>query len=309
MRLVVFTEPQLGAAHDDLLRIAQHAEALGFDGFFRSDHFLTMGRASGLPGPSDSWASLAALAVQTSRVRLGTLVSSATFRQPGLLAVTVAQVDQMSGGRIELGLGTGWYAAEHTAYGVPFPSTKERFERLGEQLEIITGLWATPVGERFTFKGKHYELSDAPGLPKPVQTPGPPVIVGGVGRRVTPRLAARFAAEYNVAFRSLEATREAYDRAAEACAELGRDEGSVPLARSVAQTVVCGRDDAEVRRRAVAIGQSPEQVDIAGTPDQIVETVARFGELGASRFYMQILDLSDLDHLDLIAERVAPQLR
>src|SRR5438094_2436447 len=146
MQLRIFTEPQLGASYLDQLRVATAAEQLGFDAFFRSDHYLTMGKSSGLPGPTDAWLTLAALARETSRVRLGTLVSSATFRLPGPLAISVAQVDAMSGGRVELGLGAGWYEAEHRAYGIPFPPTRERFDRLAEQLAVITGLWATPDG-------------------------------------------------------------------------------------------------------------------------------------------------------------------
>ena len=200
MRLCVFIEPQLGASYEDQLAVARRAEECGFDGFFRSDHFLTMGAHDGLPGPTDAWVTLGALGRETSRIRLGTLVTSATFRPPGLLAISVAQVDAMSGGRVELGLGTGWFEAEHRAYGFPFPPLAERFDRLAEQLEIVTGLWSTPVGETFTFHGTHYEVTDSPGLPKPVQSPCPPVIVGGRGKRRTAALAARFADEYNVPF-------------------------------------------------------------------------------------------------------------
>jgi F420-dependent oxidoreductase-like protein len=301
MRFAVFLEPQLGASYADQLRLAQHAEQLGFEAFFRSDHFLTMGKRPGLPGPTDSWATLAALAVQTSRIRLGTLLTSATFRHPGLLAITVAQVDQMSGGRVELGLGAGWYEAEHTAYGVPFPKVMERFDRLEEQLAVITGLWTTPPGERFSFHGKHYQLTDSPALPKPAQSPRPPIIVGGAGPRRTPDLAARFADEFNVPFRSLESTREVYGRVTRACQEHSR---SQPV-YSVAQTVACGRTDTEAKRRADAIGGPPP---LYGTPDQVVEQLGRFGEAGASRVFLQILDLSDLDHLDVIAEEVTRQL-
>src|SRR3954462_3869904 len=192
MRLVIFTEPQQGATHGDLARVAQTAEAAGFDGFFRSDHYLAMG-VPGEPGPTDSWITLGALAVQTSRIRLGTLVTSATFRLPGPLAIGVAQVDQMSGGRVELGLGAGWFGPEHTAYGIPFPATGERFDRLEEQLAIVTGLWGGPAGEPFSFQGRHYRVEESPALPKPVQQPRPPVVVGGVGKRRTPELAARYA--------------------------------------------------------------------------------------------------------------------
>jgi len=300
MRLAVFIEPQLGASYADQLRIAQHAEELGFEAFFRSDHFLTMG-GDGLPGPTDSWATLAAIAVQTSRIRLGTLLTSATFRHPGLLAVTVAQVDQMSAGRVELGLGAGWFEAEHTAYGVPFPPVRERFERLDEQLAVITGLWTTPPGERFSFHGKHYELADSPALPKPAQSPRPPVIVGGHGKRRTPELAARYADEFNVPFGTVDGTGEAYVRVRAACAQAGRDE---PVF-SAAQTIAVGRTDAEAKRRSEAVGKQPP---LFGTPGQVAEQIGQFAGLGATRMFLQVLDLSDLDHLDVIAGELAPLL-
>lgn len=301
MRLVIFIEPQQGASYNDQLRIARHAEELGFDGFFRSDHFLSMGKRSGLPGPTDSWATLAAIAVQTSTIRIGTLLTSATFRHPGLLAISVAQVDEMSGGRVELGLGAGWFEAEHTAYGVPFPSTRERFDRLEEQLAIVTGLWTTPAGERFSFHGKHYQLLDSPALPKPVQSPRPPIIVGGTGRKRTPALAAAYADEYNVPFASLEDSDAAFRRVEAACRAVGKE---VPVF-SVAQTVACGRDEAEAERRAGVIGRQPP---LHGTPDQVAEQIRRFAAIGVSRVFLQILDLSDLDHLDVIASEVAPRL-
>src|SRR4051812_34473561 len=201
MDLRIFTEPQQGASHGDLLRIAKATEDLGFDAFFRSDHYLSMGSGSGLPGPSDAWLTLAALARETSTIRLGTLVSPATFRLPGPLAISVAQVDQMSGGRVELGLGTGWLEEEHRAYGIPFPPVAERFGRFEEQLEIILGLWRAE--KTSSFEGRYYRLVDPPALPKPVQRPRPPVIIGGVGAKRTPRLVAAFADEYNVPFRTL----------------------------------------------------------------------------------------------------------
>lgn len=306
MRLVVFTEPQLGASYADQLRVARHAEELGFDGFFRSDHFINFHQGDGLPGPTDSWVTLGALAVQTSRIRLGTLVTSATFRLPGPLAISVAQVDAMSGGRVELGLGAGWNISEHQAYGIPFPPAKERFDRLTEQLSIVTGLWATPPGERFTFRGGYYDLLDSPALPKPVQSPGPPVIIGGYGKRRTPRLAAQYADEFNVPFGTLDATRAAFERVAEACAQEQRDAaGRAPLVLSAAQTITVGETDVQARRRAEAIGEQPP---LFGTPNQVVEQIGRFAEIGVSRLFLQIRDLSDLDHLDLIAGQVAPQL-
>jgi F420-dependent oxidoreductase-like protein len=308
MRLVIFTEPQQGASHSDLLKVAQAAEAGGYDGFFRSDHFLAMG-GDGLPGPSDAWLTLAALAVQTSRIRLGTLVSSATFRLPGPLAIAVAQADEMSGGRIELGLGGGWFSAEHTAYGIPFPPVGERFDRLEEQLEIITGLWAAPVGRKYDFDGKFYQVSDSPALPKPVQSPRPPVIIGGHGKKRTPALAARFADEFNVPFGKIEDIPAQYERVRAASAAIGRSEAP---ALSAAAVLCVGRDDAEVRRRAAAIGREVDEMraggGIVGTPAEAVETIGRYAAAGATRLFLQVLDLADLDHVELVASAVAPRI-
>ncbi len=312
MRLCVFTEPQLGAAYDDLLRVARCAEELGFEGFFRSDHYLTMGAASGLPGPTDAWTTLAALARETNRIRLGTLVTSATFRLPGPLAITVAQVDQMSGGRVELGLGAGWYEEEHRAYGIPFPPTRERFDRLAEQLAIVTGLWATPFGQRFTFHGAHYTLDDSPALPKPLQRPGPPVIVGGWGLRRTPALAARYADEYNVPFASVDDTRKRFEAVEAAVETVGRPTERAPLVLSVAQTLCVGRTDAEQRRRSEALGRTLADARdncLAGSPAELVDRIGRYAELGAERVFLQLVDVSDIEQLELVASEVAPQLR
>jgi len=309
MKLRIFTEPQQGADYQTLRAMALAAEDLGFDAFFRSDHYLKMGGASGLPGPTDSWATLAALAVETSRIRLGTLVTAATFRLPGPLAITVAQVDQMSGGRVELGLGTGWYEAEHAAYGIPFPPLGERFDRLEEQLAIITGLWTAPEGEVFSFHGEYYQVTDSPGLPKPAQRPRPPVLVGGHGARRTPRLAARFADEFNAAFQSVRESAAGFARVREACEVAGRYPASMTY--SVAQTVCCGKDEAEFRRRAAAIGREPADMrehGIAGTPGEVAAKIAEFAAIGAERVYLQVLDLNDLGHLELIASDVAPQV-
>jgi F420-dependent oxidoreductase-like protein len=308
--LRIFTEPQMGASYDDQLRVAQAAEAAGYDAFFRSDHFLVMGEASGEPGPTDSWVTLGALARETSRIRLGTLVTSATFRLPGPLAITVAQVDAMSRGRVELGLGSGWFAAEHEAYGVPFPGLGERFDQLTEQLEIITGLWGTLPGERFSYQGKHYAIADSPALPKPVQQPHPPVIVGGVGAKRTPALAARFASEFNVPFAVEEKVATQFARVDEACRAIGRDPAE--LVRSVAHTIAVGRDDAEVRQRALTIGRDPADMKVNGLSGTVAEVVDRLGQwrekTGITRIYLQLLDLADLDQVELIAAEVAPQL-
>jgi len=309
MQLRIFTEPQEGAEYGTLLAVAQAAEQLGFDAFFRSDHYLAID-ASGLPGPTDAWITLAGLARETSRIRLGTLVTPVTFRLPGPLAITVAQVDRMSGGRVELGLGTGWFDAEHTAYGIPFPPLAERFDRLEEQLEVVTGLWGTAEGKTFSFRGSYYTLTDSPALPKPVQRPRPPVLIGGGGERRTPRLAARFADEYNVPFDTVEASVAAFERVRRACQEAGRDPGS--LVYSAAQTVCCGRDEAELARRAEATGEQLAELrrsGLAGSPAEIVDKLGRFAAAGAGRVYLQVLDLHDLDHLELIAAEVMPQVR
>ncbi|MCI3950221.1 MAG: fgd1 2 [Acidimicrobiales bacterium] len=308
MRLRVFTEPQQGASYDDLLAMALLAEELGFDAFFRSDHFLAFG-GDGLPGPTDAWVTLAALARETSTIRLGTLVTSATFRLPGPLAIAVAQVDAMSGGRVELGLGAGWFDGEHEAYGIPFPALGERFERLEEQLAVVTGLWETPLGERFSFDGRHYRLAGSPALPKPAQSPRPPVIVGGGGARRTPRLAARYADEFNIPFSSGAATGEQFARVRAAAESAGRDPGSLRL--SAAQVLCCGRDDEELARRAAAIGQRVEDLGdgaVAGTPADVVAKLGALREVGADTVYLQVLDLADLDHVEFIAAEVAPQL-
>ncbi len=307
MDLRIFTEPQFGASYDQQLRLARASEDAGFDAYFRSDHLLSF-LGDGQPGPTDTWTTLAGLARETSRIRLGTLVTSMTFRHPGMLALSVTQVDDMSAGRVELGLGAGWFDREHEAFGVPFPPTKERFERLEEQLEILTGLWTTPPGQVFDWSGRHYQLSANPALPRPTQDPHPPLIVGGVGAKTTPRLAARFASEFNVPFAPLADVRTINERVDEACAAIGRDPAT--LRRSVAYTVCCGRDEAEVERRAAAIGQPRKQLrdQLAGTPDELVERLGAIGELGLTRVYLQTLDIGDLDHVELIAERVMPQV-
>ncbi|WP_433517294.1 LLM class F420-dependent oxidoreductase [Nonomuraea sp. CA-143628] len=304
MKLRIFTEPQQGATYDDLLTVAQATERLGFDAFFRSDHYMRIGEGEPGPGSTDAWLTLAALARETSTIRLGTLVSPATFRLPGPLAISVAQVDQMSGGRVELGFGTGWFEEEHRSYGIPFPPVGERFGRFEEQLEIILGLWTAE--KTYSFDGRYYRLVDSPALPKPVQRPHPPVIIGGVGAKRTPRLVAAFADEYNVPFRTLSDTSEAYDRVRAASAETGRT-----VLLSAAQTVCVGRDQAEIERRAAAIGEDLAGLragGLAGTPAEVVDKIGQLGELGAERVYLQVMDLSDLEHLELIAAEVLPHV-
>jgi alkanesulfonate monooxygenase len=305
MDLRIFTEPQQGASYDTLLAAARATEAAGFSAFFRSDHYLKMGDASGLPGPTDAWITLAGLARETGSIRLGTLVTAATFRLPGPLAISVAQVDEMSGGRVDLGIGTGWYDDEHTAYGIPFPPLKERFEILDEQLEIITGLWRTPVGETFAFDGRHHTVSDSPALPKPVQDGGPPIIIGGGGPKKTPALAARFASEFNLPFAPKDVWVRQRGRVQDACREIDRDPGD--LTYSVALVVCVGEDEAEIARRAAAIGREVDELrqnGVCGTPAEAVARLEEWGEAGAERVYLQVLDLDDLDHIELLGREV-----
>lgn len=306
--LRVFVEPQQGATYADQLAVARAAEDLGYEAFFRSDHYLKMGDVSGLPGPTDAWLTLAGLARETSSIRLGTLLTSVTFRHPGPLAISMAQVDQMSGGRLDVGLGAGWYDDEHTAYGIPFPPLGERFDLLEDTLGALEQLWSTPEGETVNVRGKRIDLVDSPGLPKPVQQ-HPPVIVGGHGKRRTPALAARFADEFNVPFADVDAVAAQYRRVDEACAERGRAPGEI--IRSAALVLCCGRDDAQLARRAEAIGRDVDELranGAAGSPAEVVDKIGRYAAVGARRIYLQVLDMSDLDHLELVASEVAPQL-
>jgi len=305
----VFLEPQQGSGYDDQLAVAQAAESLGFSAFFRSDHYLAMS-GDGLPGPTDSWVTLAGIARETSTIRLGTLVTSATFRHPGPLAISVAQVDAMSAGRVEFGIGAGWFEAEHRAYAIPFPDLGERFDRLEEQLGIITGMWATPVGERFDYTGTHYTVDDSPALPKPVQRPHPPIIIGGGGPKRTPALAARFAAEFNLAFPTLDFASVQLGRVREAMEEAGR--AADDIIYSAAFAVCAGRDEAQIARRADAISRDVDELrantPLAGTPGEIVDRLGPFAEAGVGRVYLQLLDAHDLDHLELFATEVMQQL-
>ena len=307
MELRIFAEPQEGAAYGQQLAMARAAEEHGFGAFFRSDHLMRIKPGDGAPGPTDSWVTLGALARETNSIRLGTMVTSATFRLPGPLAVAVAQVDEMSGGRVEIGLGTGWYEAEHRAYGIPFPPFAERFDRLEEQLEILTGMWSAE--REWEFHGRHYDLDRGPALPKPVQRPHPPVIIGGLGRRRTPALAARFADEFNVPFADVEQARARFEGVREACRVAGRDPEELVYSHAV--TVCCAKDPAELERRAARIGRDLEDLrrsGAAGTPSEVAARLREYGRAGASRSYLQVIDLDDLDHVALIAAEVMPLL-
>jgi F420-dependent oxidoreductase-like protein len=309
VRLRIFTEPQEGATYDQLLGMARLTEELGFDAFFRSDHYLRIGEGSPGVGSTDAWLTLAALGRETERIRLGTLVTPVTFRLPGVLAIEVAQADAMSGGRIELGMGAGWFDREHEAFGIPFPPTKDRFEMLEEQLAIVDGMWTTPAGEPYSFEGKHYKVVDSPAVPKPMQQPRPPIILGGWGTKRTPRLAARFADEFNLPFPPVSYYREGCDHVRAACEQVGRDPGTM---RFTAALVACvGRDEAEFERRAGAIGHKPEDLRAnaaGGLPGEVVARIQEFAAAGAETVYLQVLDLDDHDHLRLIAAEVAPHV-
>jgi F420-dependent oxidoreductase-like protein len=307
MALRIFTEPQQGASYEQLLTYARAAEEGGFDAFFRSDHVLKMGSASGLPAATDAWITLAGLARDTSTIRLGTLVTPVTFRQPGMFTVSAAQVDQMSGGRIEIGLGAGWYEQEHQAFGLAFPAITDRYDLLEDQLEILHGAWAAGTGETFTFTGRTCSVEIAADTVRPAQQPQPPIVLGGQGRSRSARLAAAYAAEYNTAFVPATAMKEVHDRVRTACDDAGRDPATMTY--SVGQVVCCGKTEAEISKRAAAIGREVDELrenGLAGSPAEILEKLATFSERGADRFYLQMLDLSDLDHLALIAKEVLP---
>jgi len=309
MQLRVFVEPQQGTTYDRLLALALEAERLGFDAFFTSDHYMRMGDGDPLPGPTDAWTTLAGLARDTSTIRLGTLVTPVTFRRPGPLAIAVAQIDAMSSGRVELGLGAGWFDTEHTAHGIPFHTMGTRFDMLEEQLAVITGLWTTPVGERFSFSGDHYTIRDSPALPKPLQTPHPPIVMGGFGPKRTPRLAAAHAQEFNTPFVDPDSFADARSRVAAACVEQGRDPSTMTF--SAAQVLCCGDNPADVKRRAGVIGREPDELrlnGVGGTPAECVEKLHRFADKGAERAYLQVLDDTDLDHLRLVAAEVMPHV-
>jgi F420-dependent oxidoreductase-like protein len=305
--LRIFTEPQQGATYEQLLGVAQHGERLGFDAFFRSDHLQRIGPGAPGPGSTDAWMTLAAIARETSRIRLGTLVTPVTFRFPGPLAIQVAQADAMSGGRVELGLGAGWYDTEHASYAIPFPPTATRFEMLEEQCEIVTGLWATQPGTTYSFEGRHYRVDDSPALPKPVQRLRPPIILGGWGTTRTPRLAARYADEFNMPFPPVTYFREGCDHVRRACEASGRDPESMRY--SVAVVVCVGADEHEFRRRAEASGQDPETARAhaaGGTPAEVVDRLREFADAGAETIYLQYHTLDEPDHLELIATEVLP---
>ena len=305
MRVRLLLEPMHGGTYDQILALARATEEAGFDAFFRSDHFLGVLPEDQGYQPTDSWTTLAGLARDTSRVRLGTLLTAGTFRQPAVLAITVATADAMSGGRVELGLGAAWYEREHESLGIPFPSLKDRFDRLEEQLTIIRGLWTSPPGEPFSFSGRLFRLKECVNPPRPVQSPHPPIVIGGAGPRRTPMLAARFADEFNAAFGA--GIRERFDRFRRACEEIGRDPATARLSYVV--PVACGVDKAEVDRRAESIG-SPALREAAaiGGPQAVVDRLAELAADGVDTIYLHFYDIDDVDHVRLLGEQVLPHV-
>lgn len=215
----------------------------------------------------------------------------------------------MSGGRVDFGIGAGWYEAEHLAYGIPFPPLKDRFDRLEESLAVITGMWRTPVGETFSYDGAHLRVVDSPALPKPHQQPGPPIVMGGGGRKRTPALAARYGDEFNAPFQSIDGTAELFERVRGACRAIDRDPAE--LVYSNALVLCCGRTEEEISRRAAKIGRAVDELrenGLAGTPGEVVDKIGRYAESGSQRIYLQTLDLADFDHLELVASEVMPQV-
>ncbi|GHF49717.1 F420-dependent oxidoreductase-like protein [Amycolatopsis bartoniae] len=302
-RLRVLVEPRHGAGYDQLLALALAVEDAGFEAFFRSDHLLGVDPADRTYRPTDCWTTLGGLARDTRRIRLGALVGAATFRAPGLLATIVASVDQMSGGRVELGLGTGWYEREHAAFGIPFPGTGERFDRFEETLAIVTGLWRTPEGEIFSFQGKHFSLDENGAPPRTVQRPHPPVIIGGAGPKRTPAIAARFADEFNSAL-GVD-PRERFAIFGRACEAIGRDPDEAR--RSVVLPVACGTTSADIERRAAVMGSDLIRDNaVIGTPAEVTERVAGLRDAGADTVYLHIYDIDDLEHIALLGAEVVP---
>jgi F420-dependent oxidoreductase-like protein len=305
MRLRVLMEPRHGACYEDILALALATERAGFDAFFRSDHLLGGNPDDPEYKPTDCWTTLAGLARDTAMVRLGALMTASTFRAPGLLAIIVASVDDMSGGRAELGIGAAWYAREHAAFGLPFPAVGERFDRLAEQLEVITGLWHSGPAEGFSFDGRHYQVADNRTPPRVTQRPHPPIIVGGGGPRRTPAIAARFADEFNAAYGGDPGER--FQRFGRACEAIGRDPADARL--SAVLPVAIGSTQAEIERRAEVVG-SPMLRDavVVGPPAALTDRIAELAKVGADTVYLHIFDIHDLDHIALIGAEVLPAL-
>ena len=302
-------EGQEGVTWEQWVALAETCERAGIESLFRSDHYLSMSNPHERAA-HDAWTTIAGLAARTSTLRLGTLVSPVTFRHPSLLANAVATADHVSGGRVELGLGAGWMGLEHEAFGFRFPPMRERLERLAEQLEIVSRLWTEG---HVSFAGKHYRLVDCPALPKPVQKPRPPILVGGRAKPGTANPAARFADEYNVIGSSLEDYAEARRNLDSACERAGRDPKSLRM--SVMTGFLVGRDDADLIEQARATLErwgstmAPQEAldryrarGTAGTPDEFVDGLGRLAEVGVERIMLQHIRHEDLETVELIGE-------
>jgi F420-dependent oxidoreductase-like protein len=314
MRFALMSEPQQGLAYEEILALARTAEEAGFEAYFRSDHYASFPGEAGLP-TTDAWATLAGLARETTTISLGTLVSPVTFRSAGNLAKVVTTVDEMSGGRVELGLGAGWNDLEHSQHGLSFPDLRERFDMLGEQLAIVHGLWTEPDG--WSFDGAHWQVRDARFAPRPLQRAGrrhPNIIVGGRGGPRLAGLAARYADEMNISSASAEAVGEAFDRLRDACVAQGRDPESVVC--SAMTGVLVGRDDSELRERVTALmhmfGSGDGNPDewlaerrgrwVMGTPDEARQRVREFEAAGVERLMLQTFLPRDLEMVRLLGE-------
>jgi F420-dependent oxidoreductase-like protein len=313
VRINLMVEGQEGVEWEHWLALATAAEAAGLEGLFRSDHYRSLGNGDPL-GSLDAWTTLAGLAARTERIRLGTMVSPATFRHPSVLGRAATTVDHISGGRAELGLGAGWYEREHRAFGFPFPSLGERMEVFEEQAEVIVGQWTT---ESFSYSGRHYRLEDCDALPKPVQRPHPPLIVGGAGKRRTVEVAARLGQEYNVVAPTVDESRDLRRRMDAACERHGRDPSSLVL--SAMCTVVVGADTADVEARAQRLvdrgyeagdGASAlaENRDrwVCGTVDEAVQRLRDLADAGVERIMLQHLLHDDLDAVELFGRDLVP---
>jgi F420-dependent oxidoreductase-like protein len=313
MRVCLMIEGQEGVSWEEWKALATACDEYGYEALFRSDHYLSvMGR--GDRGSLDAWTTLAALAAVTSRVRLGTLVSPATFRHPSVLAKSAVTVDRVSNGRAELGIGAGWLEAEHRAYGFPFADLRTRMDVMAEQIEIIARSFAD---EPFSFKGEHYEIADLDALPKPVQRPRPPIVVGGRGGRRSLALAARWADEYNTFSASIDEIRERSEAFAVAWADAGRDRDDFRFSAMV--SVAVGADEGQVRDRVARLAewQGREREDVLsslraggvmGTVDEAAERLRELEAAGAQRVMLQHLLHDDLDAVELIGRELIPRV-
>ena len=313
MRFALMTEPQQGLTYAEQLDLARLAERVGFETFFRSDHYRSFPGPAGRP-TTDAWTVMAGLARDTERIRLGVLVSPVTFRHPGVFAKVVTTVDEMSGGRVEVGVGAGWNEKEHRQLGLAFPEIRERADLLEDELAILHGLWEGPVG--WSYEGRQVHVEDASFVPRPVQKPHPPIIVGGEGSPRSLRLAARYGDEYNMSSSGPDECAAAFERLDRECEAIGRDPASI--GRSVMAGFLMGADDAEVGRRVADQLEMVGAVEtdaqewfatrrprwIAGTPDEARAMVTRFEAAGVQRIMLQDLLPRDQTMIELAAKEL-----